>query len=70
MAKTLFKIEGMSCEHCVRAVKNAVEDLEGAVFATVELESKTAEVEYDENVLNKAEIIQAIKEEGYEVLED
>ncbi|HZK22082.1 MAG TPA: copper ion binding protein [Oscillospiraceae bacterium] len=70
MAKTLFKIEGMSCEHCVRAVKNAVEDLEGAVFAKVELKSKTAEVEYDENVLDKAQIIQAIKEEGYEVLED
>lgn len=70
MIKTLFRIEGMSCEHCVRAVKNAVEDLGGAVSAKVELSAKTAEVEYDENILDKAKIIEAIKEEGYEVFED
>ena len=70
MTKALFRVEGMSCEHCVRAVKNAVEDLEGAVSAKVELSAKTAEVEYDENVLDKAKIIEAIKEEGYEVFED
>lgn len=70
MAKILFKVGGMSCEHCVRAVKNAVEDLEGAVSAKVELSAKTAEVEYDENILDKVKIIAAIKEEGYEVFED
>jgi copper ion binding protein len=70
MTKILFRVEGMSCLHCVRAVKNAVEDLEGAVSAIVELNAKTAEVEYDENILDKKKIIEAIKEEGYEVFED
>lgn len=70
MTKILFRVEGMSCPHCVRAVKNAVEDLEGAVSAIVELNAKTAEVEYDENILDKKKIIEAIKEEGYEVFED
>lgn len=70
MTKIVFRVEGMSCLHCVRAVKNAVEDLEGAVSAIVELNAKTAEVEYDENILDKKKIIEAIKEEGYEVFED
>ncbi|MDR3086230.1 MAG: cation transporter, partial [Christensenellaceae bacterium] len=29
MAKTVLKVEGMSCEHCVRAVTNAVNSLPG-----------------------------------------
>ncbi len=70
MTKALFRVEGMSCEHCVRAVKNAVEDLEGAVSAKVELSAKTAEVEYDENILDKKNIIEAIKEEGYDAFEN
>lgn len=70
MTKTLFRVEGMSCEHCVRAVKNTVEDLEGAVSAKVELSAKTAEVEYDENILDKKNIIEAIKEEGYDAFEN
>ncbi len=31
-----FEIEGMSCDHCVRAVREALEGVSGAVVETVE----------------------------------
>ena len=31
-----FEIEGMTCDHCVKAVRQALEDVSGAVVETVE----------------------------------
>lgn len=32
-----FKVEGMSCQHCVRAVTQAIEDLDPSAEVTVDL---------------------------------
>lgn len=64
MKKTI-RIEGMMCEHCVRAVKNALEGL-GAT-AEVSLADGTAIVEAAE--LDDAKLRFVIEDEGYEVLE-
>jgi copper chaperone len=59
-------IEGMSCQHCVNHVKNALEELDGIKSAKVSLENKSAEIELDHDVDD--EIIKAaIDEAGYEV---
>jgi copper chaperone CopZ len=45
MEKTVtISIEGMSCEHCVRAVKGALEAQKGVKEAEVSLEGKSARV--------------------------
>lgn len=63
--KKKILIEGMSCEHCVGHVKNALEGLEGVSFVTVSLENKCAIIEAttDDEVLKAA-----IEEEGYDVV--
>ena len=66
----VLKIEGMSCSHCERAVKNALSELSGVVEATVDLEGKTATVTFEENNVSKAELIAAIEEAGYDVLQE
>jgi copper ion binding protein len=68
MEKIILNIEGMSCAHCVKAVTNAVEALEGVKFVEVNLESKTANVEYDSEKLTLNNIIDAIEEQGYDVI--
>lgn len=65
MVKTLT-IEGMSCMHCVKAVTNALNGLEGVVSAAVDLESKTAVLDISGDVADKA-LIAAVEEEGYTV---
>jgi len=65
MAQTLeFTVTGMTCDHCVRAVTNAVNEVPGVSETRVSLDEKKAVVQ-GENLDPKA-IIAAIEEEGYE----
>jgi copper chaperone len=59
-------IEGMSCQHCVNHVKNALEELDGIKSAKVSLENKSAEIELNHDV-DDEKIKAAIDEAGYEV---
>ncbi|MDR0583989.1 MAG: copper ion binding protein [Treponema sp.] len=65
--KTTLKIEGMSCDHCVRHVGNALKGLEGVRSAEVDLQKKTAQVEHAEGVSLDA-LKAAVSEAGYEVV--
>ncbi|MFA5577622.1 MAG: copper ion binding protein [Tissierellaceae bacterium] len=63
----LLTVEGMTCMHCVMAVKNAVGALAGVNKVEVDLESKKVNVEGED--LKDNLITEAIEEAGYEVLE-
>ena len=68
MEKTVtISVEGMSCEHCVRAVKGALEAQKGVKEAEVSLEGKSARVVYEDGLVGKEDLKAAILEEGYEV---
>lgn len=56
-------IEGMSCEHCVAHVKEALENL-GASSVSVDLDGGYATCETDKS---DSEIKAAIEDEGYDV---
>ena len=60
-------IEGMSCDHCVRAVRRALEETSGVVVRDVTIGS--AEIEYDPTTVDSETIADAIEEEGYTVVE-
>ncbi len=64
--KKTFTVEGMSCQHCVKAVKNALSHLEGVRSVEVDLATKKVEVE-GEN-LQDAILKEAIEDAGYEVI--
>ena len=57
-----IEIKGMSCMHCVKAVKEQLEKLN---IKVKNVGIGSAEVEYEEKEINKEEIIKAIKEAGY-----
>ena len=59
-------VEDMMCEHCVKAVKGALEKIPGVVSADVSLEQKSAVVRAD-RALSQEEVTDAIKAEDYEV---
>jgi copper ion binding protein len=65
--KTALKIEGMSCEHCVKHVKEALEGIGGVKSAKVSLKTNSAEVNHDETV-SFAQLKDAVSEAGYEVV--
>jgi len=66
MAQKEFKIEGMSCGHCVMAVKKELQKIDNLKIDNVEIGS--AKVEFDENQIDNQKIISAIEEAGYKVV--
>ena len=58
-------IEGMSCENCVRHVREALSRLEGVTGVRVSLENGEAKVETSAE-LSDEQIREALDEEGYE----
>ncbi|MDR1794840.1 MAG: copper ion binding protein [Erysipelotrichaceae bacterium] len=66
MSKNTIHIEGMGCEHCVKAVSTALLGCAGVENAVVSLEKNAADVEYDENKVSLNELKQAIRDAGYD----
>ncbi|MBU2494402.1 MAG: cation transporter [Bacteroidetes bacterium] len=59
-----FKIDGMSCQHCVKAVENELSKLK---INSHNVEIGLAKIEYEETIVEESEIVKAIEEAGYEV---
>jgi len=60
----VFNVQGMSCGHCVKAITNAVQARDPAASVRVDLAAKEFGVE---SAMSADQVIEAIREEGYEV---
>jgi len=67
MENVILNVSGMSCQHCVKAVKSAIEGLGNAKVVDISLETGKVAVEYDAPKISLEEIKNAIKEEDYGV---
>lgn len=63
MERVTLTIEGMTCDHCVRAVKGAIEKMPSAEVEKVEIGSAT--VRYDPARVDEEALTDAIADEGY-----
>lgn len=59
-----LKVSGMSCQHCVKAVKSAVGEIDPAADVAVDLDA--GEVKIDSGA-DRQGFVQAIEDAGYEV---
>lgn len=66
MADVKINIEGMSCQHCVGRVKQALEALDGV--QGVEVEVGFANVSFDNSAVSKDEIAAAVAKSGFTVV--
>lgn len=67
MKKITISISGMTCNHCVMHVGNALKELDGVADVRVDLAGKSADVTYDEPKTDKSKMAEAVKEAGYTV---
>ena len=63
MERVELTIEGMSCEHCVRAVRGRLERTPGVKVDDVQVGSAT--IEYDPATTSIDDLEEAIADEGY-----
>lgn len=65
MDRVTLKIEGMSCGHCVGAVRRALDSLPGVKVEDVAIGE--ARIEFDPATTSTTAIAEAIEDEGYQV---
>ena len=65
----VMAIEGMSCQHCVKAVEKALSALSGVSDVTVELAKKQAAITLNDAAVSNEALKAAVEEAGYEVLD-
>ena len=63
MQQIRIPIDGMSCGHCVAAVRGALEALPGVTVQGVEIGAAT--VAYDDGAVTPEQIRDAVRDEGY-----
>ena len=68
MENSVLRVDGMSCEHCVKSIKTAVGALSGVTEVSVDLTAKTVTVKHDpaQSPLDKIKL--QIEDQGYDVV--
>ena len=69
MEKHTIKVQGMSCEHCVKAVTEAIAGLPGLSGINVDLAGGIASFSYEPAKTGLEKIKAAVVDAGYEVAE-
>ena len=67
MTQELLKVEGMTCQHCVETITEALWAIVGTNKVTVDLDKKEVQIDYNEEETNLKEISDKIIEVGFEL---
>jgi len=67
MTTKTLSVPDISCEHCERAIKEALEPIAGVQLVDVDIPAKKVRVDYDEARVTIARIKAAVEEEEYPV---
>lgn len=67
MENITLKVEGMSCDHCVKAVEGSVGELNGVETVKVDLGAKSVNIVFNPEVVSLDEIKETIDDQGYDV---
>ena len=68
MAKTILEIGGMSCQHCVKTVTDALTTLEAVQRVKVNLRKGEATVRFDASRITDTNLVKAITEVGFKAV--
>ena len=67
MTQESLKVEGMTCQHCVETITEALGTIVGTNKITVDLDKKEVKIDYNEEETNLKEISVKIVEAGFEL---
>ncbi len=65
--ETVFQVSGMTCAACEEHIKHAVNRLPGIISVSASAEKGIAKVKFDQNQIDRTDIIEAIDQTGYRV---
>lgn len=68
MAVAVLEVPGISCDHCARSIRGALEPSTGVTSVDVDVAGKTVTVEFDASVVGVEAMRAALAEEEFEVV--
>lgn len=66
--QTTLDVRGMTCDHCEKAVKGALVELNGVTGVEVHLTAGKVDVIYDDAQVEISAMRAAVEEQGYDVV--
>ena len=66
MSDTTIKIDGMSCQGCVKNITGVLTALPGVTAAEVSLEAAEARVSFDAATISREALVDAIEDAGFD----
>ncbi len=70
MQQVILNVQGMSCGSCVKKIEGNIGKLNGVESIKIQLSEGKVNVTFNESILNLRVIKDAIRDSGYEVLEE
>lgn len=67
MVTTVLNVPDISCEHCERAITNALTPVEGVKSVAVDIPARQVRVQYDEAAVDVDRMKEILEEEDYPV---
>ncbi len=67
MTTMTISVPEIHCDHCKHSIEGALAPLPGVSAARVDVDARTVTVELDEAQLDRARIVAAIEDQGYDV---
>ena len=65
--KEVLNVDGITCEHCVKTIKEAIVNLVGIFSVEVNIEKKQVIIEFDEKQAKSEDLIDKITGAGFGV---
>ena len=67
MATTVLNVPDISCEHCERAITNALTPISGVQTVNVDVPGKQVHIDYDDSRVSVDQMKDVLREEDYPV---
>jgi copper chaperone len=67
MTTETITVPEVHCDHCRSSIEGALARLEGVGRASVDLDARQVTVDYDAAAVDRAALVRAIEDQGYEV---
>jgi copper chaperone len=67
MQTRILNVPEVTCRHCERTIKNALQPISGLGHVEVDIPRKQVKVEYDETVLDIKTIGEVLESQGYPI---
>jgi len=62
-----ISVPGLHCDHCKHAIEGALAPLPGVRTAQVDIHDRSVTVEVDEALVERAQLVAVIEDQGYDV---